>query len=110
MRLIDIVLNNLRRRKSRMAFIVIGLAMGVGTVVGLRLLTTTIEQEIGAQLDQYGANIVIVPKSESQDVSYGGLALSTATFDVQQLIDEDLNRIKSIKYVDEDKTNQPIRK
>ena len=98
MRLIDIVLNNLRRRKSRMAFIVVGLAIGVGTVVGLRLLTTTMEQEIGAQLDQYGANIVIVPKSESQDVSYGGLALSTATFDVQQLGDEDLNRIKSIKY------------
>lgn len=98
MKLIDIVLNNLRRRKSRMAFIVVGLAIGVGTVVGLRLLTATMEQEIGAQLDQYGANIVIVPKSESQDVSYGGLALSTATFDVQQLGDQDLNRIKSIKY------------
>ncbi len=98
MRLIDIVIGNLRRRKSRMAFIVIGLAIGVGTVVGLRLLTTMMEEEIGAQLDQYGANIVIVPKSESQEVSYGGLALSTATFDVQQLREEDISRIKSIKY------------
>ncbi len=98
MRLIDIVIGNLRRRKSRMAFIVIGLAIGVGTVVALRLLTATMEEEIGAQLDQYGANIVIVPKSESQEVSYGGLALSTATFDVQQLREEDISRIKSIKY------------
>ena len=35
-----------------MTFIVIGLAVGVGTVVALRSLTATMEQEIGAQLDQ----------------------------------------------------------
>lgn len=98
MRLIDIVIGNLRRRKGRTAFIVIGLAIGVGTVVALRLLTATMEEEVGAQFDKYGANIVIVPKSESQEVSYGGLALSTATFDVQRLREEDISRVKSIKY------------
>lgn len=98
MRLIDIVIGSLRRRKGRMAFIVIGLAVGVGTVVALRSLTATMEQEIGAQLDQYGANIVIVPKASSQDLSYGGVTLSAATFDLRQLKDEDIARIKSIKY------------
>jgi putative ABC transport system permease protein len=98
MKLIDIVIGSLRRRKGRMAFIVIGLAVGVGTVVALRSLTATMEQEIGAQLDQYGANIVIVPKASSQELSYGGVTLSAATFDLRQLKDEDLNRIKSIKY------------
>jgi putative ABC transport system permease protein len=81
-----------------MAFIVIGLAVGVGTVVALRSLTATMEQEIGAQLDQYGANIVIVPKASSQELSYGGITLSAATFDLRQLKDEDIARIKSIKY------------
>ena len=81
-----------------MAFIVIGLAVGVGTVVALRSLTVTMEQEIGAQLDQYGANIVIVPKASSQELSYGGVTLSAATFDLYQLKDEDINRIKSIEY------------
>lgn len=98
MRLIDIVIGGLRRRKGRMAFIVIGLAVGVGTVVALRSLTATMEQEIGAQLDQYGANIVIVPKASSQELSYGGVTLSAATFDLRQLKDEDISRIKSIKY------------
>ncbi len=98
MRLIDIVIGGLRRRKGRVAFIVIGLAVGVGTVVALRSLTTTMEQEIGAQLDQYGANIVIVPKASSQELSYGGVTLSAATFDLRQLKDEDISRIKSIKY------------
>lgn len=98
MRLIDIVIGGLRRRKGRMAFIVVGLAVGVGTVVALRSLTATMEQEIGAQLDQYGANIVIVPKASSQELSYGGVMLSAATFDLRQLKDEDISRIKSIKY------------
>lgn len=98
MKLIDIVIGSLRRRKGRMAFIVIGLAVGVGTVVALRSLTATMEQEIGAQLDQYGANIVIVPKASSQELSYGGVTLSAATFDLHQLKDEDINRIKSIEY------------
>jgi putative ABC transport system permease protein len=81
-----------------MAFIIIGLAVGVGTVVALRSLTATLEAEIGAQLDQYGANIVIVPKASSQELSYGGITLSAATFDLHQLKDEDISRIKSIKY------------
>jgi len=98
MKLIDIVIGSLRRRKGRVAFIVIGLAVGVGTVVALRSLTATMEQEIGAQLDQYGANIVIVPKASSQELSYGGVTLSAATFDLLQLKDEDISRIKSIKY------------
>lgn len=98
MSLIDIVIGNLRRRKGRMAFIVIGLAIGIGTVVALRSLTATMEQEIGTQLDQYGANIVIVPKASSQELSYGGVTLSAATFDLHQLKDEDINRIKSIEY------------
>lgn len=98
MKLINIVIGSLRRRKGRMAFIIIGLAVGVGTVVALRSLTVTMEQEIGAQLDQYGANIVIVPKASSQELSYGGVTLSAATFDLRQLKDEDISRIKSIKY------------
>jgi putative ABC transport system permease protein len=98
MTLTDIVLRNLRRRKGRMALIVGCLAIGVATVVALRALTTAIEQEVGAQLDQYGANIVVVPKSSSQDVSYGGVSISTATFDVHPLRAADIGRIRSIAY------------
>ena len=98
MRLIDIVIGNLRRRKGRMAMIAVGLAIGVGTVVALRLLTATVQLEIGTQLDRYGANIVIVPKTSSQQISYGGVSLSTAAFDVHQLKEADLKKTRSIPY------------
>lgn len=98
MTLVDIVFHNLRRRKGRMALVVVGLAIGAGTVVALRSLQAALEREIGAQLDQFGANIVIVPKSSSRSVSYGGVAVSAATFDMQRLAEQHLGKIRSIPY------------
>ncbi|HKV39397.1 MAG TPA: FtsX-like permease family protein [Blastocatellia bacterium] len=98
MNLFTLVISNLRRRKGRVALIASGLAIGVGTVVALHLIVAAIEQEVGAQLDQYGANIVVVPKSDTQEVSYGGVTVSAATFDLGHLTDEDIIKVKSIGY------------
>jgi putative ABC transport system permease protein len=98
MRLVDLVIAGLRRRKGRMILVVLGLTIGVGTVVALHSLAAGLQQEIGAQLDQYGANIVVVPKASSQEVSYGGIAVSAATFDVQPLSDRDVKLLKTIPY------------
>lgn len=98
MRISTIAWANLRRRKSRAALLVVGVAIGIATAVALLTLSRSIGEEIGLQLDQYGANIVVVPKSEQLALDYGGVAVAAAAFDVGELTDEDARRIREIPY------------
>jgi putative ABC transport system permease protein len=96
MRISTIAWANLRRRKSRAALLVAGVAIGIATAVALLTLSRSISEEIGLQLDQYGANIVVVPKSEQLALDYGGVSVAAAAFDVGELTDEDARRIREI--------------
>jgi len=98
MRISTIAWANLRRRKGRAALLVAGIATGIATAVALLGLSQSIGDEIGRQLDQYGANIVVVPKSDQLALDYGGVALAGVAFDVQPLTDEDARRIRDIPY------------
>jgi putative ABC transport system permease protein len=96
MRISTIALANLKRRKGRAAFLVIGIAIGIGTAVALLSLSGSIKEEIGAQLDRFGANIVVVPQSNNLSLDYGGVAVSSVSFDVQQLKGEDAANVYDI--------------
>jgi putative ABC transport system permease protein len=96
MRLTDISLNNLKRRKSKMLFLVLGLLIGVSTVVTLVSVTQTMHTDIQNKIDQFGANIVVTPKSDDLALSYGGVTVSNATYDVKELHTDDAARIKLI--------------
>ena len=100
MRISTIAWANLRRRKSRAALLVAGVAIGIATAVALLTLSRSISEEIGLQLDQFGANIVVVPKSDQLALDYGGVAVAAAAFDVGELTDEDARRIREIPYAD----------
>jgi putative ABC transport system permease protein len=97
MRLIDVALNNLRRRKGRMSLLVFGLMIGVATVVALTAITTTLRADIASKMDQYGANILIVPDANDLSLSYGGVTVASAAFDVGELTMPDLVQIETIK-------------
>lgn len=97
MRLLDVAFNNLRRRKGRMALLVMGLTIGVATVVALTAITETLRTDIANKLDQYGANILIVPKANDLSLSYGGVTVASAAYDVGELTLTDLDRIQTIK-------------
>ena len=97
MRLIDVTLWNLSRRKGRKLLLMAGLSIGVATVVALVAITTTMQSDVAAKLDEYGANILIVPKANDLSLSYGGVAVASAAYDVGELTEADLDRIKTIK-------------
>ncbi len=100
MRISTIALANLKRRKGKAIFLVVGMAIGIGTAVALLSMSRLVKEEIGSQLDQYGANIVVVPQSNSLSLDYGGVSVSSVSFDVQQLKDEDARHILDIPYRD----------
>ena len=75
MRLRDIALNNIKRRKAKVSFLLAGLMAGVATVVALVTITVTLNRDIEEKLDRFGANIVITPKTEGLSLNYGGIKL-----------------------------------
>jgi putative ABC transport system permease protein len=98
MRITTIAFANLKRRKGKAAFLTIGIAIGIGTAVALLSLSSSIKEEIGSQLDRFGANIVVVPQSNSLSLDYGGLSVSSVSFDVKQLKNEDATSVLDIPF------------
>jgi len=97
MNLKDIAFRNLMRRKAKAAFVLAGLVIGVSTVVALISFAEGMTREVNSNLEKYGANILIVPKSESLSLTYGGLSLGGVSFDVKEINEEHFHRVRSIK-------------
>lgn len=79
MRLITISMQNLKRRKARMAITALGLIIGVGAVVGLTGTVSAMTSDFDKKLGEYGTSIVIVPKFEQLSLSYGGVTVAGAS-------------------------------
>lgn len=97
MNLWDIAWASLLRRKAKFGFVLTGLTVGVATVVALLTLTDSLTGEINSKLEKYGANILISPKTERLSLAYEGVNLGGVSFDLNQLRQSDLNKIKTIK-------------
>ncbi len=97
MKLGSIALNNLRRRKSRMAFLVIGLLIGIATVVTLISLSSALTMDVQHKMENYGANILITPRSDSLSLSYGGITLGGVSLAPTEINQADLEKIGTIR-------------
>ncbi len=97
MTLKDIAFRNLMRRKAKAAFVLAGLLVGVSTVVGLVTLVKALTSDINHKLEKYGANILIVPKTENLSLSYGGLSLGGVSFEMEEIRETDLLGVRNIK-------------
>ena len=92
-----ISLRNLMRRKGKAAFILAGLVIGVATVVGIISFVEATTHDIAHKLEQYGANILIVPRTENLSLSYGGLSLGGVSFELEEIRESQLARLSTIK-------------
>ena len=97
MKLHTISINNLKRRKAKMAFLTIGLMVGIATIVTLVTLTSSMSTDIEQKMDEFGANILITPQSNGLAMNYGGISLGGVTFDQREIKEEDLAKIRTIK-------------
>ncbi|MGD8255324.1 MAG: FtsX-like permease family protein [Syntrophobacterales bacterium] len=97
MTLKDIVLRNLRRRKAKAGFVLAGLLIAVSTAVALLGLIEAMNRDIQKKLEEYGANILILPKTENLSLTYGGLSLGGVSFEMQEIRQADLVRVQAIK-------------
>ncbi len=97
MKLIDISLGNLKRRKAKASFILMGLLVGVTAVVAFISLVDTLTRDINHKLEKYGANIMVLPKTENLSLTYGGMTVGGISFEMREIKEQDLARIKDIE-------------
>ena len=80
-----------------MALLVLGLAVGVATVVALVAVTGEMQRAVATQLDEFGTNILVVPRASDLSLSYGGITVATAAYDVAEMTLADLDALADIK-------------
>lgn len=97
MTLREIAYRNLLRRKGKAAFILGGLVIGVSTVVAVISFVEAMTMDINHKLEEFGANILVVPKTESLALNYGGLSLGGVSFETREIRESELDRIHTIK-------------
>lgn len=95
MTLTDIAIQNLRRRKGKTTFLLLTFVLVIGIMVALNTLAKSMHDDLQKSLTQYGANVIITPKSEHFTLSYGGLSVPGVNYELKQLNNDSLARIES---------------
>jgi len=107
LRLKDISISNLRRRKGKVFFLIVGLTIGIITVVTLISITRMMNEDIANKMDEFGANIVILPRSDDLSLSYGGMNIGGVAVGAQTLRDSDVPKIRQIEVRENISTVSP---
>jgi len=97
MRLERITLVNIRKHFWRLGLLTAGLAVAVGTVVALYTLSVLMNEDWQKKLDEYGTNMLIVPKKDSLPLSYAGVALGGVNLGDRTLTEGDIDALKTIQ-------------
>ncbi len=70
MTLIDLTLKELWHRKSQLISGLLAITLGVGVIVGIRSISVVSEKAVAVNLDNLGANILVLPQAASVDNYY----------------------------------------
>lgn len=63
MRIINISLGNLKRRKLRSLLLLLSIVIGVASSVFLFTTVQVMEEDVANKIDQFGSNLLILPKA-----------------------------------------------
>lgn len=95
--LLQILSKSISRRRSRVAIAVIAVIMGASVFGALVMTSMEVRDNVGLEFRQYGANILLVPQTDSISVSIGEIEYGSVT--EQRYIEEsDLPKIMDIYW------------
>lgn len=98
MKLRNIAFKNILRRKSRALLVMTGIIAGVGSVVAVVSYTSAMTDQINHRMEKFGANIIVTPKTDELDLSYGGMSAGGISLGYREIDSSALEKIKHIKY------------
>jgi len=96
MKLYQVVLKDILRRKRRVLFAILGVVIGTMTVVSILTTATAGQENITAQLEKYGANLSLLPAVKSVDAGLGTLNLGIVNMGDNYITDDKIPKIQQI--------------
>lgn len=96
MNIINIIISSLKRQKGKKIFLLVSMVLSFTTIMSLYHYVDGQRREIESQFDEYGANIVITPKSDSLSLIYGGVNLSGIVTTIEEIDGGEVSRIWTI--------------
>lgn len=92
-----ILRKSLLKRKSRIAIAILSVVIGAAVATALLSVSYNINEKVGYEFRKYGANLLIVPETDTIEVGFPGVNFGSIT--EQQYINEsDLWKIKTISW------------
>ena len=96
MKLYQVVIRDVLRRKRRVLYATFGVLIGTMTVVGILTIAQAGQERIYNQLEKYGANLTVVPATRSLNMALGDLSLGTMTVGENYIAQEKVSQIREI--------------
>ncbi len=95
--LMRILGKSLARRRGRIAIAIVSVVMGAAVATALMAVSMDIEEQVGAEFRKYGANLIIVPQSDTIEVGFPGVDFGSVT-EQGYIEEDDIWRIKRISW------------
>lgn len=97
MRLSHIALRNMRMHWSRALTLAVLITSVVAVVASLYFVNRSADNDLANKVDEYGANITVVPRSQELPLTYGGVRLGGLTYDAHPLTMDQVALIRTIE-------------
>jgi len=80
MRLLNIAFSNLRVRKIKIFFLLLGIILGVAIIVSLTGITLAMQEQLESKFEDIGMRVLVTPKSNSLFLSYHGISVHSGNY------------------------------
>jgi putative ABC transport system permease protein len=96
MKLYQVVVKDIMRRKKRVLYASLGVVIGITTVIAVLTIALAGQTNIYGQLEKYGANLMVMPAINDIDIGLGGLSLGTLSVGENYISEDELPEIRQI--------------
>ncbi|OGO01538.1 MAG: hypothetical protein A2Y72_06055, partial [Chloroflexi bacterium RBG_13_53_26] len=96
MKLLQVVFKDAARRKRRVLYTALGVAIGVAAFVAVLTVAQAGEDKVYAELDKYGPNLMVTPAVSDLDLQLGDLRLGTLAIGDNYFAEDKLLEIRRI--------------
>ena len=96
MKLCQVVVKDIVRRKRRVLYASLGVVIGITTIIAVLTIALAGQTNIYGQLEKYGANLMVMPAISDIDIGLGGLSLGTLAIGENYISEDRLPEIHRI--------------
>src|SRR5512136_544652 len=96
MKIYQVVVRDTLRRRRRLLFTALGVAIGVAAVVAVLTVARAGEKRIYSEIDKYGPNMMVTPAINDMDLKLGDLRLGSLAVGSNYIAQDRVSEVRQI--------------